>query len=356
MSIRIEYMEDQIDVYDITVEDNHNFFANEILVHNCLEVALPTRAYESMADLYSTTTERVGEVSMCNLGGVVVGNIKDEEEYEKACYYALLMIDKTIHMSDYPLPHVGVTAKSRLNAGVGIIGLAHHMAKSHLHYSSEEGKKEIDRVAERHAYYVIKASLDLSKELGVAPWMHRTKWPEGWLPIDTYNKNVDSVVPFEARYDWEQLRSDIVENGGIRNSSLMNHMPSESSSKASGTTNGVYPVRELTLLKTDLGNVINWAAPEGEKLAKWYESAWDIETKDMVDMYAIVQKWTDQAISADLYRKLIGSDVVTTKEMISDYLYMTKMGMKTQYYVNSYTASTGTVNTDSEESCESCTL
>ena len=23
-------------VYDITVEDNHNFFANDILVHNCL--------------------------------------------------------------------------------------------------------------------------------------------------------------------------------------------------------------------------------------------------------------------------------------------------------------------------------
>ena len=29
------------DVYDITVEDNHNFFANNLLVHNCAEEPLP---------------------------------------------------------------------------------------------------------------------------------------------------------------------------------------------------------------------------------------------------------------------------------------------------------------------------
>jgi ribonucleoside-diphosphate reductase alpha chain len=76
----------------------------------------------------------------------------------------------------------------------------------------------------------------------------------------------------------------------------------------------------------------------------------------MIDCYAIIQKWTDQSISADLYRKLIGSDTVTTKEMISDYLYMTKMGMKTQYYTNVYTANSNATNTDDNEVCESCTL
>ena len=322
----------------------------------CLETALPTLEYKGMEDLYSTTQDRVGEVAMCNLAAIVVPNIKDEEEYAKVAYYALMMIDKTIHTADYPLKHVGVTAKSRLNAGVGIIGLAHYMAMHKLKYTTDEGKKEIDRVSERHAYHLINASLEISKRYGVAPWMNRTKWPEGWLPIDTYNRNVDTVVPHETRYDWEELRSKIVENGGIRNSSLINHMPSESSSKASATTNGVYPIRELTLLKTDLSNAVYWAAPDGERLEKYYESAWDVPTKDMIDCYAIIQKWTDQSTSADLYRKLVGSDSVTTREMISDYLYMTKMGMKTQYYTNTYTANTKSTNTDDAETCESCTL
>lgn len=324
----------------------------------CLETALPTKEYESMSDLYSDNTERVGEVAMCSLGAINVANIKDDEQYADAAYYTLLMIDKCIHKADYPLPHVAVTAKSRLNAGVGIMGLAHYLAKNKVTFSSSEGKGLINEVGERHAYHVIGASLRLAKELGVAPWMNRTKWPEGWLPIDTYNRNVDSVVSSDFNYDWETLRSAIVENGGIRNSSLINHMPGESSSKASGTTNGVYPIRELTLMKTDLSNVVYWAAPEGERLQKWYESAWDISTKDLTDCYAIIQKWTDQSISADFYRKIIGSDVVTTKEMLTDYLYMTKMGLKTRYYVNSYTSINGKVQgtTESEEDCESCKL
>jgi len=48
----IEYLEDEIPVYDITVEDNHNFFANGILVHNCLEIGQPMFIDE---DLYFYT-------------------------------------------------------------------------------------------------------------------------------------------------------------------------------------------------------------------------------------------------------------------------------------------------------------
>ena len=39
-----------------------------------------------------------------------------------------------------------------------------------------------------------KASLRLAKEKCNAEWIGKTKYPEGWLPIDTYNKNVDDVV------------------------------------------------------------------------------------------------------------------------------------------------------------------
>jgi hypothetical protein len=35
------------DVYDITVEDTHCFFANNILVHNC-EILLPTKPFKRL--------------------------------------------------------------------------------------------------------------------------------------------------------------------------------------------------------------------------------------------------------------------------------------------------------------------
>lgn len=290
------------------------------------------------------------EVATCNLAGIVVGNIESDEQYEDAAYYALLMIDKCIHLAEYELPHIGYTSKARLNAGVGMVGLAHLMAQKNQLYTSVEGKKFIHETAERHYYHLLRASLKLGRELGNAPWMHKTRWPEGWLPLDTYNRSVDKIADFENRYDWEALRKDIVANGGIRNSVLAAHMPTETSANASGTTNGVYPVRELTMMKTDNQRVNYWAAPDGEALADSYQSAWDIPARDMTDMYAIVQKWTDQGISADFYRKVIGDAFIESTEMIRDYLYRVRMGLKSKYYMNQKT-SAGFRRTD-EESAE----
>ena len=278
------------------------------------------------------------EVALCSLGGIVITNVQNDAEYELAMYYTLLMVDKCIHMSDYTLPHIGYTAKNRMAAAVGIMDLAHHMARKKLKYSSPAGKEEIHRVAERHMYFAIRASLRLAKELGNCPWSHRTKWARGWLPIDTYNRNVDKIVQVPYQYDWETLRGEVVEQGGIRNSALVAFMPGESSSKASGTANGLYPVRELTMIKTDNNLTTYWCAPHSDKLGRHYELAWDISTADMIDCYGIVQKFTDQAISADLYRKITGSEKITSSEMIQNYIRMALVGMKTRYYTNTHTA------------------
>ncbi|QEA11742.1 ribonucleoside-diphosphate reductase subunit alpha [Comamonas flocculans] len=278
------------------------------------------------------------EVATCNLAGICVDNIESDAQYEEVAYYALLMIDKCIHLAEYELPHIGYTSKARLNAGVGILGLAHLMAREHKRYTTAEGKQFIHLAAERHFYHLVRASLRLGKELGNAPWMHKTRWPEGWMPLDTYNRNVDQIADFTNHYDWDALRLEVVANGGIRNSVLAAHMPTETSANASGTTNGVYPIRELTMIKTDNQRVNYWAAPEGEELAEWYESAWNIPARDMTEAYAIIQKWTDQGISADFYRKVIGDAFIGSSEMIRDYLYRIKMGLKSKYYMNQKTS------------------
>ena len=321
--------------------NRHTPFKDPIYQSNlCAEIALPTKPYDNIEDLYSTEDHGRGEIALCSLGGVVVPNVSSDEEYYEVCYYTLKMIDICIHKSKYELPHLGITAKSRLNAGVGLIGVAHHMAKKGLKYSSQEGKEELHRLNERHAYMLIKASLQLGKELGNAPWMHKTKWPEGWLPIDTYNKNVDNIVSNNLEYDWETLRTEIINNGGIRNSSLVAHMPSETSSKTSGTCNGIYPVRGLSIKKSDKSVMVNWVAPESDKIGQNYELAWEVGDSNILDLYAITQKFTDQTISADEYLVLKEEESkIETTRLLKNYLQMVKNGIKTRYYVNSNTSS-----------------
>lgn len=316
---------------------------NGILTMNCNEILEPTLPYQEMSDLYSNKEERVGEIALCNIAAINVAANMTDTEYEDAMYYTLKMIDKTIYMSEYELPHLEVTAKARLNAGIGIIGLAYYLANKGLDYSSPAGLREIHKVAERHMYFAIKASLRLGKELGNAPWINRTKWPDGWLPIDTYNKRVDELVEPNYRYDWETLRKDIVANGGIRNSVLIAHMPTESSSKATGVPNGLYPIREVYKKKTDGTNVTDWVANESNTIGHQYQLAWDIPTVDLIKAYSVVQKFTDQGISADTYEDRSKEITIKTSYLLDIFLTMTKYGLKSRYYTNIKTTDDGSV-------------
>lgn len=240
---------------------------------------------------------------------------------------------------EYPFPQVENTAKGRRSVGIGITNLAHALAKEGLSYSTIEGKNYMHRLAEMHSYYLHKASLRLAKEKGVCSLMDRSKYPDGWLPIDTYNKNVDGVHNQELRFDWESLRSEIIKNGGIRNSVLEATPPAESSSQASETTNSLYPIREYYTTKRS-GNTVNiFAAPDIDKpdVKKYYELAYNVPTKDIIDCYAIFQKFHGQGISADLYTNfsLYEGDKVPLSVMMNDYFYCTKMGLKSLYYQNS---------------------
>jgi len=305
----------------------------------CQEVFLPTKGFKSVADLYKAEYEEGdGEIALCSIAGIIVSNIDGDEQYADAAYYALKMIDVCIHKSEYIFPNLSHTAKSRMNAGVGILGLAHLMAKKGMKYNDQEGLNFINELSETHAWHLINASLRLGKELGNAPWMHKTSWPQGWTPLSTYEKRVDTLVTVENKRDWDGLSKAIIENKGIRNSVTTCHMPGESSTIGMGTTNGPYPIREFALLKTNDTLVNHWVAPDSTRLKHKYQMAWDISTSDMIKVYSIMQKWCDQGISADLFVKIQGDDKVSSTDMINDYLDMVKYGMKSRYYVNSLTS------------------
>uniref|UniRef100_A0A6C0JVP5 ribonucleoside-diphosphate reductase n=1 Tax=viral metagenome TaxID=1070528 RepID=A0A6C0JVP5_9ZZZZ len=288
------------------------------------------------------------EIALCTLASIAECNIKNDDEYRSVAYYALKMIDKCINMANYELPHIGYTAKKRMNAAVGLIGIAYTLAKNNLKYDSDDGRKKIHEISERHMYFLIEQSLKIAKERGTAEWINKTKWPDGWLPIDTYKKNIDSFANFELKYDWEKLRQDIIETGGIGHSSLVAHMPTEASSKAIGLPNGVYPIRELAMKKSDASNIIDWCAKDSDILIDKYQSAWKISSKDMIKVYAIIQKFTDHAGSWDLYKDRSESIDLSSSEMIEEFLDMVKFGIKTRYYQNSLT-SDADVNTQNKK-------
>jgi ribonucleoside-diphosphate reductase alpha chain len=331
--------------------NRHTPFKEPIYMSNlCAEISIISKAYDSIQDLYKEQ-ETSGEIGLCSLSALVPTNIEDDKDYEKVAYYAVLAIDNVMSLMDYPFPNLKYTATRRRSIGVGLTDLAHLMAIKGLRYTTQEGKNFIHRTMERHSYFLHKASLRLAKEIGVCEWMDRTLYPDGWLPIDTYNKNVDSVVTTGLHYDWEELRRDIIANGGIRNSVLEAFMPNESSSLATNSTNSIYPIRALKVVKTNGKTKNVFLAPDADELADQYDIAWDIPTKDIIDLYAITQKFTGQGISADEYLDYskYPNNKITDRVMLTNYLYIMKMGLKSRYYVNTRS---GVVDTKEPEQIE----
>lgn len=349
--------------------NTHTPFKDKIYSSNlCKEIHLPTSGFTKKSERDSLTlSEEFGEIALCFLSSIVAGRVSPDE-YEDVAYYTALMIDNVIDIMEYPFANLELTAKARRSIGIGVTNLAHYMAVNKMSYSSLEGKNFMHRHAEMHSYFVHKASLRLAKEKGVCEWIDKTKYPEGWLPIDTYNRNVDGVHTETLHYDWESMRQEIIEVGGIRNSVLEASPPCESSSLASETTNCLYPIRDLYVTKKSGTTKVIFGAPDADTLSEYYELAWDVPSKDLIDMYAIFQKFHGQGISSDLYTDFskYPDEKIPSSVLLFIFFYSTKMGLKAWYYQNSKGGISGVavevvvesspIEDEDDSDCEACKM
>ncbi|WOZ53602.1 ribonucleotide reductase large subunit [Klebsiella phage pKMKP103] len=331
----------------------------------CVEIVQPTFPIPHVVDLYRTDEEldkmdvsEYGEVSLCNLGGFALGRIKTLEEWEKISYILLKFVDTIIEIQHYPFPAMKYTALRRRNVGIGLMNAAGAMAAEGLAFEGEEARNWIHREAEKASFFLHKASVRLAKEVGPCEWFHRTHTSDGTLLIDTYKKTVDDLVSVGLEMDWESLREEI-KTHGMRNSVLTASMPGESSSVLIGVTNAVEPPRSAVTIKTSGVNKVITVAPG---LDDWdtmqsYKYAFDIDRTEHIKWLAVLQKFTDQAISANLYydfNKYPGG-IIPGTEIIKDLLNSTKYGIKNLYYAN-FDVDTG--GSAAEQGCSSggCTL
>lgn len=330
----------------------------------CCEIDLPTKPLNSAED-------ENGEISLCTLSAINWGLINDTKDFEKYCTITVRALDALLDYQSYPVPAAKRGTENRRPLGVGIINLAYFLAKRGLRYDAG-ALETIDRYAEAWSYYLIKASVELAKEKGSCLKSDETKYARGILPIDTYKKDVDDLVPYEERMDWEELRRDLREFG-IRNSTLMALMPAETSAQISNSTNGIEPPRDLVSYKQSKDGVSAQVVPGYHRLKNQYDLLWDQKTPDgYLKVCAILQKYIDQGISVNTsYNPEHFEDAkVPMSQLIRDIVTFYKYGGKQLYYNNTFDGagemkeeSMNVDNVDKEEdeddekdSCDSCVI
>ena len=297
----------------------------------CCEINLPTRPLNDIND-------DQGEIALCTLSAINWGVFRDPEDMEKACTLAVRGLDALLTYQNYPILAAEIATDKRRPLGVGIINLAYWLAKNDPSYSDPAALPEIDRWAQHWSYYLIKASVDLAKEHGACPASNETRYHSGILPVDTYKREVDELVPHVDAVDWTGLRARLREHG-IRNSTLMALMPAETSAQISNATNGIEPPRSYVSIKQSKDGVLKQVVPEFRRLKNKYELLWDQRSPEgYLKIMAVLQKYIDQGISVNTsYNPQHYEDEkIPMSDMLKHMIMFYKYGGKQLYYFNTY--------------------
>ena len=352
--------------------NSHSSFIDKVEMSNlCQEITLPTKPIQHIDD-------ETGEIALCILSAINIGKIRDISDFELLCDLAVRSLDELIDFQQYPVRAAEVATKARRSLGVGFIGLAHYLAKQGLKYEDPAAWQMLHDLTESFQYYLLKSTVQLAKEKGACEYSHNTKYSHGILPIDTYKKDVDELVPNNLKHDWESLREEVKEYG-VRNSTLSAQMPSESSSVVCNATNGIEPPRGYLSIKKSKKGPLKQIVPSYNTLKNNYTLLWDMTSnKGYINIVAVMQKFFDQAISGNWSynpQHYEGSEVPTSV-MAQDLLTTYKYGWKTSYYQNTYDIKTDEVeemppieneqsklnsllndlSNAEEEACESCSI
>jgi len=337
----------------------------------CAEIDLPTKPLHDIND-------PDGEISLCTLSAINWGNVRSPRDFERACTLAVRGLDALLSYQNYPILAAQLSTEKRRPLGVGIINFAYFMAKNDLTYQdiTPEGLSLIDEYAEAWSYYLIKASADLAAEKGAPSGVMETKYGHGITPNMTYKTDLDELVKHKERMPWKSLRNQLKKTG-IRNSTLMALMPSETSAQVANATNGIEPPRSLISVKQSKHGVLKQVVPEYKRLKNKYDLLWDQKSPvGYLKIMAVLQKYIDQGISINTSYNPIFSEneKISMSEMLQHVLMFYKYGGKQLYYFNTYDGQ-GEVDVDKmmqetpiersefegsdeeyDDYCESCTI
>ncbi|RMT51447.1 Ribonucleoside-diphosphate reductase [Pseudomonas savastanoi] len=324
------------------------------------------------------------EIAVCNLGSInlpnhIVNGKLDTDKLKRTVDVAVRMLDNVIDINYYSVPQAKNSNLRHRPVGLGIMGFQDALYLQHIPYGSDAAVQFADTSMEAVSYYAIQASCDLADERGAYETFQGSLWSKGILPLDSQQilieqrgeKYID--VDLKETLDWAPVRARVQK--GIRNSNIMAIAPTATIANITGVSQSIEPTYQNLYVKSNLSGeftVINpylvrdlkardlWDSVmindlkyyDGsvqqieripQELKELYATAFDVDTKWIVDAASRRQKWIDQAQSLNLY--IAGA---SGKKLDVTYRMAWYRGLKTTYYLRALAATStekSTVNT-----------
>ncbi len=284
--------------------------------------------------------KKAGDVVVCNLGSVNLGEVYTKEDMERVVPLLVRMLDNVISMNFYAIREAEWTNKRYRSIGIGVSNYHYCLVKHGIQWESEEHIEFADALFERLAYYAIKGSMQLAKERGRYELFEGSDWSRGVF----FGRSAEENTRISKNgFDWVGLSEDI-KKYGMRNAYLIAVMPTGSTSLIVGATPSVDPIFAKYYKEENMSGILPQVPPEIDKYFWHYKSAYNIDQEWVIRSASVRQKWIDQAQSLNLF---IDPENIDGPRLSKLYELAWELGLKTLYYTRSKSM------TDIEE-CESC--
>ncbi|MFK7965374.1 MAG: ribonucleoside-diphosphate reductase subunit alpha [Burkholderiaceae bacterium] len=335
------------------------------------------------------------EIAVCNLGSInlVAHMIQDaegqwsldHEKLRKTVSTAMRMLDNVVDINYYA---VGKARNSNLKhrpVGLGLMGFQDCLHMMRVPYASEAAVEFADRSMEAICYHAYWASTELAEERGSYASFKGSLWDQGILPKDslellrkqrgqlTGDKADMPLVDIDLSetLDWDGLRARIAKHG-MRNSNCVAIAPTATISNIIGVSACIEPTFQNLFVKSNLSGeftVVNEHLVRDLKerglwdevmiadlkyfdgslanidripddMRELYATAFEMDTRWIVEAAARRQKWIDQAQSLNIY--MAGA---SGKKLHDTYMLAWLRGLKTTYYLRTMGATSAEKST-----------
>ncbi|MCK8625026.1 class 1b ribonucleoside-diphosphate reductase subunit alpha [Apilactobacillus xinyiensis] len=313
----------------------------------------------------------------CNLGSTNIVNLMDSPDFGKsvdAMVRALTFVSDNSNIDVVPsIQHGNHLAHS---IGLGGMGLHSFLAKNQIEYGSKEAIEFTGVYFMLLNYWTLKTSNEIAKERKETFHnFENSKYADGsyfdkyiqqnWAPKNSKVQELFKNIFIPEQKDWEQLKENVMQYG-LYNQNRLAVAPNGSISYINDTTASLHPIisRIEERYEAKTGKIYYPAPYLSNKTIPYYKSAYDTDMRKVIDTYAAAQKHVDQSMSLTLFMRSTikdnlyewkngRTDKMTTRDLTILRNYAHYKGIKSLYYVRTYTDDNQEVGVNE---CESCSI
>ena len=320
---------------------------------------------------------KMGVDISCNLGSTNIVNMIQSPDFAKSidtAVRALTFVTDSTSIDAVPTVRNGNERNHTI--GLGGMGLHTLFAINQIHYGSDESIELTEAYFYAMNYYTLVSSNRIASERGET-FMNfdQSQYASGeyfdkyiQTPFEIQSDKVRDImkgIHLPTAEDWQDLKEKVQANG-LYHAYRQAVAPTGSISYVNETSSSLHPITRLIEERQEkkTGKTYYPAPYLSNDTIDYYQSAYDIDMRYVIDVYAAAQKHVDQGMSMTLFMrsempeglypwKTDGNQKLTTRDLNILRNYAWNQGIKSIYYVRTFTDDGDEIGSNY---CESCSI